>query len=167
MIDDYVEALPIFQGLQPSDLKLLAKRFERTSFPDQHVIFEQGDRAEKLYVLVSGRVVIRFKPEDGDVLDVTEIEENGVFGWSAVLGRRAYTSCAVCLQDSEVLSIRGDVLRRLCETHPKTGVIILERLAEVIAERLCNTHTHVVELLRQGIQSDSSVSGLSTDGGVP
>jgi hypothetical protein len=44
-------------------------------------------------------------------------------------------------------------LRRLCETHPKTGVVILERLAEVIAERLRSTHEHVVEMLRQGLTS--------------
>jgi CRP-like cAMP-binding protein len=62
-----------------------------------------------------------------------------------------YTSSAVALEDSQLLSIRGQVLRRLCETHPKTGVVILERLAEVIAERLRSTHEHVVEMLRQGM----------------
>ncbi len=151
-----LETLPLFQGLSPSDFSLLAKRFELVSFTKGHIIFEQGDRAEKLYVLISGRVAIRFKPDDGEVLNVTEIEENGVFGWSAALGRRVYTSCAVCLEESEALCVRGDVLRKLCETHPKTGVIILERLAEVIAERLRSTHAQVVELLQQGIQTNET-----------
>jgi CRP-like cAMP-binding protein len=105
--------------------------------------------------MISGRVAIRFKPEDGETITVTEIEKGGVFGWSAALGRRRYTSCAVCLADTETLNIRGDDLRKLCETHPETGVIVLERLAEVIAERLRNTHSHVVELLHQGMQSSN------------
>jgi CRP-like cAMP-binding protein len=147
------EDFPIFKGLDPEHLTLLAERFQHDSFPDEHVIFNQGDRADRLYVLTSGRVEIRFKPDDGEVLTVAEIEKNGVFGWSAALGRNEYTSCAVCMGETEALSVRGDVLRKLCESHPETGVIILERLAEVIAERLRNTHEHVIELLRQGMRS--------------
>jgi CRP-like cAMP-binding protein len=147
------EDLPLFEGLDPEDLSLLAERFQRDSFLDEYVIFNQGDRADRLYVLTSGRVAIRFKPEDGEVLTVAELEKNGVFGWSAALGRNVYTSCAVCLEECETLSVRGDVLRKLCESHPETGVIILERLAEVIAERLRNTHEYVIELLRQGMRS--------------
>jgi CRP-like cAMP-binding protein len=150
-----LESLPLFQDLTPSELQLVISRFEETSFPAEHVIFHQGDPADKLFVVISGRVAIRFKPDDGDVLDVAEVERNGVFGWSAVLGRQCYTSAAICLEDCEAACVRGDVLRKLCETHAETGVIILERLAEVIAERLRSTHTHVVELLQQGIHPAS------------
>jgi toluene monooxygenase system ferredoxin subunit len=142
---------PLFQNLEPSDIELLAERFERQAYPADTVIFAQSDPADKLYILLEGCVAIRFKPEDGEILTVTEIGSNGVFGWSAALGRHAYTSCAVCVQDSVALHIEGDVLRELCETHPRTGVIILERLAEVIAERLRNTHAQVIEMLRQGL----------------
>ena len=160
VVDGYVEpnsleSLPLFHGLTPSELKLVAKRFERVSFDASHVVFGQGDRAEKLYVVISGRVAIRFKPDDGEVINVTEVESNGVFGWSAVLGRSSYTSSAICLEDCEAISVRGDVLRKLCKTHAKTGVIILERLAEVIAERLRSTHHKVVELLHESIHPSS------------
>ena len=106
-----------------------------------------------IYVLTSGQVAIQFKPEDGDTITVTEIKEGGVFGWSSALGRQTYTSCAVCLDESETLSLLGDELRELCATHPETGVIILERLAEVIASRLRNAHAHVVEMLQQGMRT--------------
>jgi CRP-like cAMP-binding protein len=150
-----LETLPLFHGLTPSELKLVISRFEDISFPAEHVVFNQGDPADKLYVVISGRVAIRFKPDDGDILNVTEVERNGVFGWSAVLGRQSYTSSAICLEDCEAVYVRGDVLRKLCETHAETGVIILERLAEVIAERLRSTHAHVVDLLQRGIQPPS------------
>ena len=145
--------LPLFQGLNPQDLSLLAELVQRETFPEGTIIFNQGGRADKLYVLTSGRVAIRFKPEDGETLTVTEVEEGGVFGWSSALGRAVYTSCAVCIIESQAIIMQGDELRELCATHPETGVIILERLAEVIAERLRNTHIHVVEMLRQGMRS--------------
>jgi CRP-like cAMP-binding protein len=120
------------------------------------MVFAQDDPAVRLYVLLSGRVAIRFKPHDGDWLTVTEIAPGGVFGWSAALGRRSYTSSAQCIESGQALSLRGADLRRLYETQPETGVVILERLAEVIAERLRSTHEQVVDLLRLGIRSQDA-----------
>jgi CRP-like cAMP-binding protein len=150
---DKLAELPLFQDLNLEHLNVLAQGVERESYTREALIFGQGDRADKLYVLLEGRIAIRYKPYDGDVLPVAEIHPNGVFGWSAALGRSSYTSCAVCLEDSVMLSMRGDTLKQLCEQHPETGVIILERLAEVIAQRLQNTHSHVIELLRNGVSS--------------
>jgi CRP-like cAMP-binding protein len=141
----------LFRDLDQKHLNLVAEQFSTESFPAGETVFEQGDRADRVYVVSAGRVVIRFKPYDGDVLDVSEIEKDGIFGWSAVLGRKRYTSSAVCLEDTQAFWIDGDVLRKLAEDHPETGVIILERLAEVIAQRLQNTHEHVVQLISQGV----------------
>jgi CRP-like cAMP-binding protein len=143
--------IPLFQDLHPECVELLAERFQEEHFDAETTIFQQDDRAERLYVLMAGQVAIRFKPHDGDWLMVTEIHEGGVFGWSAALGRRRYTSSAICLKDCHTYSIKGDELHSLCQEYPENGVIILERLAEVIAQRLQNTHSQVVEMLHQGM----------------
>jgi len=148
---DTFDSLPLFKGLDTKHLNLLAKRFESETFGEGDVIFEQDAPAKRLYFLVSGRVAIRFKPHDGDVIPVAEIEEGGVFGWSASLGRTVYTSCAVSIKRSVTLSIKGKELNILCEKYPDAGVVILERLADVIAQRLQNTHAHVVKMLRDGV----------------
>jgi CRP-like cAMP-binding protein len=148
--------VPFFKNLSKEDVELLSKKFSPVSFPADTVIFSQGDHAKHLYILLSGQVSIRFKPHDGEIIPVSDISPGDVFGWSAALGRDVYTSCAVTTSDSEALSIQGKDLRDLCKTHPETGVLILERLAAVIAERLKNTHQKVVELLWQGVNSHQS-----------
>ncbi len=148
---DSFNSLSLFKGLNTKHLDLLATRFDSETYGDGDVIFEQDTPADRLYFLVSGKVAIRFKPHDGDVIPVTEIEEGGVFGWSAALGRTSYTSCAVSIKPSQTLSIKGEELTKLCEKYPDAGVVILERLADVIAQRLQNTHTLVVRMLRDGI----------------
>jgi CRP/FNR family transcriptional regulator, cyclic AMP receptor protein len=150
---DALKSSTLFSGFSDTQLDSLAKLFEGEHLQAGETIFAQDDPADRLYVLLSGRVAIRFKPHDGEVLTVTEIAPGGVFGWSAALGRRSYTSSAVCLEAGEALGLRGADLRRLCETQPDTGVVILERLAEVIAQRLRSTHEQVVELLRLGMRS--------------
>ena len=150
---DALKSSSLFSGFSDTQLEALAKLFEGEHLQAGETVFAQEDPADRLYVLLSGRVAIRFKPHDGEILTVTEIAPGGVFGWSAALGRRSYTSSAVCLEAGEALGLRGADLRRLCETQPDTGVVILERLAEVIAERLRSTHAQVVDLLRLGMRT--------------
>lgn len=149
---EVIQTLPLFRGLAADDVEILARSFVRERFDEGTVLFAQGDPAKRLYILTKGQVGIRFKPYDGDVLTVAEIEPGGVFGWSAALNRPAYTSSAIATEACEVISISGEKLRDLCAAHPSTGVVILERLAEVIAERLNSTHTKVVAMLQQGVQ---------------
>ncbi|NIN69203.1 MAG: cyclic nucleotide-binding domain-containing protein, partial [Anaerolineae bacterium] len=73
---------------------------------------------------LSGQVEIRFKPDDAETLTVAVLEAGGVFGWSAGLGRKEYTSGAICTQDTRLLSVEGAALRQLCEVRPETGVLI-------------------------------------------
>ncbi len=92
--------------------------------------------------------------DQSGVITAWNRQAEAVFGWSAALGRGRYTSGAVCQEQSEALVISGAALRRLCEVDPETGVLILERLAEVIAERLQATHAQVLAMLHQGMQPE-------------
>lgn len=151
------ENLAFFQGLNPSERRAVLKRFRPEHHESGKAIFQQDHPADRLYLLVAGQVEIVFKPYDAEAISVSRIEPGGVFGWSAALGRPSYTSGAVCVEDSRCLSIRGEDLRRICEERPATGVVLLERLAEAIAQRLTSTHEHVMELLRQGMRPVTEV----------
>lgn len=143
--------LSIFNGLKEADAQLLAGLFKPETYTADQIIFQQGDRADKLHILTSGQVAIRFQPYDGEIITVSEISDGNIFGWSSALGRRDYTSDAVAVTNGKGYSVRGKDLRDFVEKHPETGVILLERLAEVISDRLRGTHGKVVELLREGM----------------
>jgi CRP/FNR family transcriptional regulator, cyclic AMP receptor protein len=144
--------LAFFNGLQKTDIQLLAPYFAPQTWVAGTVIFEQADYAEYLYLVVSGEVTIRYKPHDGPVMTVTRVPPGGIFGWSAAMNNPAYTSGAVCSLDSEVLRIRGTDLRTICEKHPELGKIILDRLAGVIAERKHRQQVQVTSILANGMR---------------
>ena len=87
---------------------------------------------------------------------MTDVHDGDVFGWSAALGRQDYTSCALTNSACELVFIKGKDLRALCTSQPEIGVVILERLATVIAERLKNTHSQVVDLLWQSVNENDT-----------
>lgn len=149
--NDIFERSPFFANLSTRQLALLKPLFMPCRCKEGDLLFEQGDVADVLYLVVRGEVIVRYKPEDGPEIVVARVKPGGIVGWSAALGSRHYTSGAICSADSELLCVRGADLRRLCSQYPKTGIVVLERLADVIAERLHSTRNEVVTLLRQGL----------------
>jgi CRP-like cAMP-binding protein len=149
--DDIFQRSPFFANLSTRQLALLKPLFMPCRCKEGDLLFEQGDVADGLYLVVRGEVIVRYKPEDGPEIVVARVKPGGIVGWSAALGSRHYTSGAICSADSELLCVRGADLRRLCSQYPETGIVVLERLADVIAERLHSTRNEVVTLLRQGL----------------
>ncbi len=143
--------LPIFKEMTGEQQELLLPLIDLCTFPADLTIFKQGDPASHLYIIESGMVDIVFKPSDGPAMTVARLTSGGVFGWSATLGRDKYTSAACTIIDSKTYRIEGTRLRKLCEDHPDTGVVILDRLALAIAQRLDVTHGKVMSVLNQGM----------------
>lgn len=149
----------LFRNLSSRHLELLGPLFNPCEFVADSVLFEQGDPADHLFAVVTGEVVVNFKPDDGPDIVVARVQPGSIVGWSAALGSRRYTSSAVCTTSTHLLRVRGDDLRRLCLQHPETGTIFLDRLATVIAERLHSTHDLVLSLLQLGLTTNLEKSG--------
>lgn len=148
---DFFDQLPLFARLTPAQHSLLRPLFIPCELYGGSLLFEQGDPADHLYMVVSGEVVIRYKPEDGPTIILARVRPGGVVGWSAVLGRQTYTSGAECTVFSRVLKLSSEDLRNLCELYPETGEAILEGLAGAYAERNHSANGQVIDLLKQGL----------------
>ncbi|NTU75835.1 MAG: cyclic nucleotide-binding domain-containing protein [Anaerolineaceae bacterium] len=148
-----IARLGLFNDLSPAHLDLIASICEPVTLAKDRVIFEQGAAANYLFILQNGQVVIRYKPYDGPSLVVAQIFTGGVFGWSAALRRDIYTSSAIAVVDSQAVRISGESLQSLCVQCPETGKIVLDRLAQVVSERLRSTHTEILGILSQGAEN--------------
>jgi CRP-like cAMP-binding protein len=144
----------IFAGLSGDQINQLSPFMVECHFCKDQVIFDQGQPAEYLFILLSGEVVIDYKPYDGPPLTVAHIKPGGVFGWSSALQRDVYTSGAIAHQESLACRLRGADLNEICSLYPDTGKLLLERLASVIARRLRSTHTQVLDILTQSMDAN-------------
>lgn len=153
MSPDIINRIPLLLEFSAEQREALRLLIEETSCREGEVIFCQGDEAKYLYFIIDGEVSIRFKPDDGPVISVADIEKGDIFGWSSALGSQVYTSGAVCTKTGNLMRIEGESLKKLCHQDPKTGILILDQLAGVIAQRLRGTHQQVVELLHRGLRN--------------
>ncbi|MFO3797951.1 MAG: cyclic nucleotide-binding domain-containing protein [Anaerolineales bacterium] len=143
--------LSLFDGLKEHQLRLLESLFEAYHCLPETVIFQQGEPAEFLYLLLEGEVAIRYKPYDGETITITQVRPGGVFGWSAVVGSASYTSGAVALNECHALRVRGRDLVKLSRQYPDLGETMLSRLADLVASRWQNAQSQVRSLLHKGL----------------
>jgi len=133
-------------------MELLRPLFKELSFRAGTVIFQQGETAEFLYLVIKGTVDMSFKPYDGGMpITISHVEKGGLFGWSAVVGSERYTSSAIAIDAVSAFRVRGRELRKFCIEHPEDGQKILERLADVASYRWKDAHKQVKSILLQGL----------------
>lgn len=153
MSSDILKQFPLFDGFSEDQIALLRPLFVPNDCHAGTVLFEQGEPAVYFYLLISGEVAIHYKPEDDQDIVIARIKPGGMIGWSAVIGRRSYTSAAICTEYTELLRVRGADLQKLCTQHSDTGNQFVDRLAEVVAERLQSSHPQVLQLLENGLRN--------------
>src|SRR5512138_1373912 len=145
-------SVPTFNDMNQEYINLLEPLFERYSCPSGATVIQQGQPAEFLYLIVDGKVQVTYKPYDGTPITVAHVEKDGVFGWSAVVGSRTYTSSVTAIEALDTYRIHGNELRKLCVDHPDAGKEILERIASVVSSRWTNSHEQVKSILVNGMK---------------
>ena len=145
----------IFKELNEDQIELLRPLFETFSCEPGTVIFQQGEQAEFLYLVIEGKVDMSFKPYDGIPITISHVDKGGLFGWSAVVGSDKYTSSAVAIEAVDAFRVHGSDLRKFCREHPEAGKDILERLADGVSFRWKDAHTQVKAILFQGMTEKS------------
>ncbi len=151
--------LPIFQGLTEKQIKQISRFMEMRHFPSQKTIFWQGEFASYVYILLSGKVAIRYKPYDGEAITISNIIPGWVFGWSAALGRTSYTSGAVTLEDCKICRISKENIEKICLIDNETGIIFLQRLTTILAERINPPQNSFFKILTQTTAQQNQSEG--------
>lgn len=144
---DVLGRLDIFSGLTGKELDALTRISDTVDCPRGEFIFRENTPADKLYVLSRGRVSVGFEVGHHQEAVVHVVEPGQAFGWSALVQPYQFTATAKCVEDSEVVSVDREGLRRLMDTDCYLGFVIMEKLAEIISERLRQTRLQLISMV--------------------
>ena len=134
----YIQELELFDRIPSHIINEIADFAVEENYSVEQVLFRQGEDADYLYLLEDGQLAIVVEGEKRVVFPITE--PGSIFGWSALVEPRKYTASAEFTMDSKVMKLDGERLLRLFERHPHEGLLIMRRLAGVIASRLLDSY---------------------------
>ena len=125
-------AMP-FQVMPNGMLEKIAAAARRVTYSAGQLIYERGERADDLYVIVSGEVEHILGPGAGATNLLRNLEAGEVFGWAALLKSQPYRLAkATATRDTECLAISTQTLLGILESEPETGNVVMSRFATMI-----------------------------------
>ena len=139
----------LFKGLDMKQLQLFGKHFTEETFQKREVVFAQGGLAENLYILLEGEVTLVIKAKGEVDITASSVGKKGeTFGLSSLIRPYRNNVSAACTKKTRVLSVNGEVLRKLMKQNSKVGMEIMERVAEIYYNRLNSTRAMITNLLK-------------------
>ena len=134
----YIQELELFERIPSHIINEIAQFAVEEDHPAEHVLFREGEEADYLYLLEDGQLAITVEREKEIVFPITE--PGSIFGWSALVEPRKYTASAEFVLDSKVVKLEGERLLKIFERNPTEGLLIMRRLAGIIASRLMDSY---------------------------
>ena len=134
----------MLEGVPDEEIRRLLSVARRRTFARNEIVFHQGDPAEAMHLIWSGRFAVRIRTPIGDATTLAILGPGESFGELALLGEDPERSATVvALERGETRSIvRGD-LARLLREHPEVNELLLR----LFAARLRRTNDLLAEAL--------------------
>ncbi len=160
----------LFESLEDSTLRVLAQRAVERNFRKDEVLFVAGEEARGLYVIVEGAVRAYRVSLDGRE-QVIHVERAGAtIAELPVFDDGTYPSTAAAEEDTTVLFIDKQDVRRLCLEHPQIPLAALKVLATRL--RRCAELVEALSLREVGqrlarfLLTEAHRNGTRTDNGT-
>ena len=136
--------IPLFAKIEPSKLKLLAFTSERLTYPEQEVLFEQGDIGDSAYIIIGGEADVIINTPGGGLV-VATLKQNEIVGEIAILCDVPRTATVRAKTDLTTLRINKELFFSLIVEFPEIAVEIMRELAH----RLDRTTTRLREAVAE------------------
>ena len=127
--EELLDTIALFAGIEPAARAELARRSRRVHLAAGQWLFRQGDEADALYVVRSGRLETLLQLPGGATEVLRMLGPGAVAGELAILSAQPRSASVRCRRDAELLRLARDDVDAVLETHPAAGSAVARVLA--------------------------------------
>jgi CRP-like cAMP-binding protein len=160
-----------FEGLRADEIKAVLSAATQRHFPSKVVVTEQGDRADHVFLLTTGRARYFFVTAEGRKHILLWLPPGELFGAVALLPRASnYVVSTETVQPSYVLSWTRSRIRDLAAQYPRLMEnalsVAIEYLNIYVATHVAMTSETARQRLARLLASLASGFGHKVPGGI-
>ncbi len=137
---------PFLDGMSPEHLDRLAGLAEKAHFEAGKLIFQEGQHADSLYLILKGSVNLEVFNLDQDGLVILTVEDGEVLGWSWFVPPYRWRFDAKAVKPTDVLKFHVPELLQLCEEDTRFGYDFMKRMAAIVDQRLNAAKEHLLNV---------------------
>lgn len=136
---------PFVRAMKPEHLAVLAEGAKEAVFEPGHIVFRQGDPANRFYLLVDGKIALEaHTPGDGDA-QVQTLGSGEVLGWSWLFAPFVWHFQARALERTTAIVLDGGHLLVASNRDKEFGFELMRRVTQVVIRRLQTTRGRLAQ----------------------
>lgn len=131
-----LQSLPHFAGLSEGYLEALAKISSARNFEAGDELFQEGQPASHLMIVLVGEIDIVYELGSGEKVVADTLVAGDELAWSSLLEPFYLTASGIAHKDGTLLQIEAQELRRLCSEDTDFGFLMMKQVAMTLRDRL-------------------------------
>jgi CRP/FNR family cyclic AMP-dependent transcriptional regulator len=131
--------LPTFSWighLKPDDRELLSSYGEFFPGHPGNVIIEEGAMQTEVFVVISGKLEVHARQEDGSVALLAQVGPGETLGEISLFSPGPAAASVTAVEFSQLWRIEDESLMEFMQENPGAGNLLLRTLASILAQRL-------------------------------
>lgn len=124
-----LEQVDIFSGLPAADRRIIADCAVVKVFRKNTVLVNAGDRAESLYIILSGAVRVFVSDEDGREVTLNVLGPGEYFGEIALVDEGPRSASVITMEPSRITLISKGEFERCMSQYPPIALNLIRALA--------------------------------------
>jgi CRP/FNR family transcriptional regulator, cyclic AMP receptor protein len=145
-MEELLGSHPFFAGLSADAVRLMAGCASNVHLPEGDYIFNQGDAANRFYVIRHGKVALEMHSPARGALVIDSMDDGEVLGWSWLVPPYKYFYDARAVTPVSATALDGACLRGKAEANPELGYQLLKRVTAVMLQSLQSTRVRLLDL---------------------
>ncbi|MGV8122099.1 MAG: cyclic nucleotide-binding domain-containing protein [Candidatus Xenobiia bacterium LiM19] len=136
----------VFADLPIEDIVIIADILLELEYPEGQIIFREGEPGDKMYIIVSGQVIIQ--KGEGDAIEMTLTLGSGeCFGEMAILDGLPRSASVKVTKPANLLAIEREDFRELLRVYPEISLNVIQILSGRLRSASSNTIKNIKEQL--------------------
>jgi CRP-like cAMP-binding protein len=132
--------------IDPAHLAQIASIAEFCDFAPHDVVFREGQSADSVYLVVSGKLSLELSPSTVYRKRLVSVGPGEMLGWSSLLEHPRFVATAVVDEPARLIRIDSRRLRAICDDDPEFGYEFTRRTMLALAKRLTATWAQLSHL---------------------
>ena len=125
--------IPIFADLSPEDLKLVAEIAREEWYPQNTVIFRQGEGGNMMFVIVEGHLQV-LRTVNGNEQVLAQRSAGDFVGEMAIIESAPRSATLLTQTDVRVLAIDGETFKGILRERPDVSFAVLRSVSRRLRE---------------------------------
>ena len=125
---------PFLAGMNREQLALLSNCATSVHFEKGQIVFREGEKANRFYLIETGKVVLESSEGVGNSVMIPTIGPGDLLGWSWMFPPYTWQFTARAVEPTAAIFLYGTILREYCEKDYSLGYELLKRMSVVMVK---------------------------------